>query len=126
MTKWWQFTTFISSVKSLGSRIAIDDFGSGYSNFDTIFKLKIDILKLDGSLVKIIDTDKNAKAIVSTIVAFAKELGLKVVAEYVHSGEVYDELVKMGVDYPPQGFYFSEPLSIEGISQYKNEIIKQS
>jgi len=101
-------TNFIDKVKRMGVRIAIDDFGTGYSNFSYLLKLKPDYLKIDGSIIKNIDTDKNSKEIVNAIVYFAQALHVKTIAEFVHSKEVYEECYKLGVD-EFQGFYLGEP-----------------
>ncbi len=101
---------FITQAKSLGIHIAIDDFGSGFANFEYITKIDADIIKIDGSLIKNIHTDTNAKIVVETIVAFAQKLGIKTVVEYVHSQEVYDVVKAIGIDYG-QGFYLGEPLA---------------
>ncbi len=100
---------FINIVKKLGCKIAIDDFGSGYSNFAYLVRLDPDYIKIDGSLVKNIDSDETSYLIVKSINSFAHSLGIKSVAEYVHSKEVFDKLKDIGVD-EYQGFYFSEPL----------------
>ncbi len=99
---------FIEEVKDLGCKIAIDDFGSGYSNFEHIMRLDVDYIKIDSSLIKNLPYDKNSQIITRTIVNFAKELELKTISEYVHSREVYEKGVELGVDYS-QGFYFGEP-----------------
>jgi diguanylate cyclase (GGDEF)-like protein len=101
---------FIDEVKKMGIKIAIDDFGSGYSNFTHILNIDPHYLKIDGTLIKSIDKDSNSLAIVKTIVIFAKELGIKTIAEYVHSREIFDIVKKTGVD-EFQGYYFgkSEP-----------------
>ncbi|MDD4855060.1 MAG: EAL domain-containing protein [Sulfuricurvum sp.] len=99
---------FIDKVKQRGGRIAIDDFGSGYSNFAYILNLQVDFIKIDASLIKNIDTDENSRIIVETIVAFAKRLGIKTVAEFVHSKEVFETVKEIGVDFS-QGFYFHKP-----------------
>ena len=99
---------FISEVKRYGAQIAIDDFGSGYSNFFYLTKMKADYIKIDGSLIKDIDVDKTAYIVVETIVAFAKKLGIKTIAEYVHSSVVMDKVKELGIDYS-QGFYIDEP-----------------
>ena len=70
-------SVFIERVKSMGAMIAIDDFGSGYSNFSYIIKIKPDYVKIDGSIIKDIDINKDSYAIASAIVAFAKDLGIK-------------------------------------------------
>ncbi|MDQ7042247.1 MAG: GGDEF domain-containing protein [Sulfurimonas sp.] len=104
---------FITEVKRHGAKIAIDDFGSGYSNFSYLIKIRADYIKIDGSLIKDIDVDKSSLLVVETIVSFAKKLGMKTVAEYVHSSVVMDKVKELGIDYS-QGFYIDEP-SIKGI-----------
>jgi len=98
----------LSEIKAFGVQIAIDDFGSGYSNY-TIFKtLPIDILKLDGSLIKDLDHSKTSRTIVDSIVLLAKEMQIKTVAEFVHSKEVLYEVEKLKID-EAQGFYLAKP-----------------
>ena len=101
--------SFIELVKGLGSTIAIDDFGSGYSNFAYLLKLKPDYIKLDGSFIKNIHIDKNSYLIAQNLNNFAHKLGMKTIAEFVHSKEVFEVLKELGVD-EFQGYYFSEPL----------------
>jgi EAL domain-containing protein (putative c-di-GMP-specific phosphodiesterase class I) len=109
ITDYEKVISFIGIVKKLGCKIAIDDFGSGYSNFGYLLRLKPDYIKIDGSLVKNIHTDENALLVTRTINDFAHNLGMKTVAEFVHCREVFEILQDMGVD-EYQGFYFSEPL----------------
>ncbi|MBU1658442.1 EAL domain-containing protein [bacterium] len=99
---------FIGEVKRYGAKIAIDDFGSGYSNFSYLTKMGVDYIKIDGSLIKDIDVDKNALLVVETIVQFAKKLGIKTIAEYVCSSTVMNTIKSLGIDYS-QGFYIDEP-----------------
>ncbi|DAB39924.1 MAG TPA: hypothetical protein CFH81_06805 [Sulfurovum sp. UBA12169] len=101
---------FISEAKRRGAKIAIDDFGSGYSNFAYLIHLQVDFIKIDASLIKNIDKDSSSRIIVETIVTFAKLLGIKTIAEFVHSREVFEVVQKIGVDFS-QGFYFYEPQS---------------
>ena len=103
-----EVSAFISEVKQFGSRIAIDDFGTGYSNFAHILRLDVDILKIDGSLIRNIDTDTNAQTILIAVTEFSKHLGLKTIAEFVHSEAVYLKCKELGVDYL-QGYYLGEP-----------------
>ena len=109
ITDYEKVISFINIVKSFGAKIAIDDFGSGYSNFVYLLRLKPDLIKIDGSLVKNIHKDKNSYLITKTINDFAHSLGMKTVAEFVHCEEVFNLLKEIGVD-EYQGFYFSEPL----------------
>lgn len=103
-----EVSSFIKKVKEYGVRIAIDDFGTGYSNFAHILRLNVDLLKIDGSLIKHIDTDTNAQTVVRAIVHFSKQLGLKTVAEFVHTQSVYQKCIELNVDYF-QGYHLSEP-----------------
>ena len=103
---------FIQDVKSLGVQIAIDDFGSGYSNFERLLDYQPDILKIDGSLIKNIQTNKYSKSIVETIVAFAKKQKIKTVAEYVENEEIFNILKELGVDFS-QGYYFGKPEKLD-------------
>jgi len=99
---------FINAVYSLGAKIAIDDFGSGFANFENMTKIKSDYMKIDGSLIRDLDVDANAKLVVETIIIFAKKLGKKTIAEFVSSEKIFDIVKEMGVDYM-QGYYLGEP-----------------
>ena len=103
-----QVIFFIDKVKERGCKIAIDDFGTGYSNFDYLLKMNVDILKLDGSLIKNLPENKQSEVVVETLVNFAKKLNIKTVAEYVFSKEVFDIVKKLGLDYS-QGYYVGKP-----------------
>ncbi|NPA63823.1 MAG: EAL domain-containing protein, partial [Epsilonproteobacteria bacterium] len=99
---------FLFEMKDLGCQIAIDDFGSGYSNFEHVLRLPVDYIKIDGSLVKNIESDPNSQIIISAIVDLAKKKKIKTVIEYVSSKEIFERVKALGVDYV-QGYYFSEP-----------------
>ncbi len=103
-----EINNFIDKVKELGCKIAIDDFGSGYSNFEYLIKLNADYIKIDGSLIKDILVNKNNQEIVITIIDFAKRQGFKTIAEFVSSKEIFDKVKELGVDYA-QGYYIGEP-----------------
>jgi len=100
---------FLKELKKEGCKISIDDFGSGYANFDYLLNLNADIVKIDGSLIKNILTDKHSEVIVNTIVTFTKEANRKIVAEFVENKEIFNKLKSMGIDYF-QGYYFSAPI----------------
>ena len=101
-------SSFIMSVKKLGVKIAIDDFGAGYSNFERLLDYQPDILKIDACLIKDIVTDSYALSVVKTIVRFTKEQNIKTVAEYVENEDIYNILKEIGIDYS-QGYYFGKP-----------------
>ena len=103
---------FVADMKARGCKIAIDDFGSGYSNFAYLMKLNVDYIKIDGSLIKSIDQDINSQIITSTILDFSQQLNISTVAEYVHNQAVLDYVQKLGIDYV-QGFHLGEPVPIE-------------
>jgi len=103
--------TFIQRVKSFGVKIAIDDFGSGYSNYERLLDFEPDIIKIDGSLVKNIETSEFSVSVVTSVIFFAKDQGMKVVAEYVENEAIFKILVDLGVDYF-QGYYFGTPKPI--------------
>lgn len=99
---------FVKKAKEMGARIAIDDFGSGYSNFENIIHLEVDFIKIDGSLIKNILTDKSSEIVVETIIEFAKKLDTQTVAEFISSEAIYNKIESMGVDFA-QGYYIGKP-----------------
>ena len=103
-----EVSRFITEIKELGCRVAIDDFGTGYSNFTHLMHLNADYLKIDGSIIKRINDDRNSELITRTLVDFARRLGMQTVAEFVDSQEVLDKVIALGVDYS-QGFFLGEP-----------------
>lgn len=105
-----EVTDFIKEIKRYGAKIAIDDFGTGYSNFSYLMKLNVDYIKIDGSIIKNIHKDKSAELVTKTLVSFAKELGIKTVAEFVSDEEIYNKIKSLNIDFS-QGYYFSEPKS---------------
>ena len=99
---------FIHEVKDMGVKIAIDDFGSGYSNFERILQFEPDIIKIDGTLIKNIVKDAFSRNIVETIVLFAKKQNIETIAEFVENESIFNVLNEIGVDYS-QGYYFGKP-----------------
>ena len=99
---------FIDEIKKFGVKIAIDDFGAGYSNFERLLDYQPDILKIDGCLIKDITTNNYSLSVVKTIVAFAKEQNIQTIAEFVENEEIYNVLKEIGVDFS-QGYYFGKP-----------------
>ncbi len=99
---------FITDMKKLGVRFAIDDFGSGYSNFSYLLQIRPDFIKIDGSLIKNLTQSSNEYHIVKAIITFANSLHIEIVAEYVCSKEIENILKDLGVKYM-QGYHFSEP-----------------
>jgi len=106
---------FIDSVRSYGAKVAIDDFGAGYSNFSHILNLSVDYIKIDASLISNVDTDKNSRLLVETIVKLAEQLGIETVAEFVSSEEIYDTVKELGVDWA-QGYWLGKPEPLENMN----------
>lgn len=107
----------LNRIKSTGSTITIDDFGSGYSSLSYLRSLPVDILKIDQEFVTDIPEDLSAMEIASAVIAVAHKLNLKVVAEGVENIDQRDFLVINGCDYA-QGYFFSRPLSYEGLYEF--------
>jgi len=99
---------FIEKMRYYGVRIAIDDFGSGYSNFTSFSTIHPDFLKIDGSIIKQLPYDSTHYHIVNAIVKFAKSLDIKLIAEYVSTKEIYEILKQFDIDFV-QGYYLGEP-----------------
>ena len=105
---------FITQVKQYGVKIAIDDFGAGYSNFVYITKLDIDYIKIDGSIIRNITTNTSSQIITKTIIDFASQLNIQTVAEFVCSEDVHNYVKHLPLTHL-QGYYFGEPSAkIEG------------
>ena len=103
---------FIQRVKAFGCSVVIDDFGSGYSSFAHFARLNVDGLKIDGSLIKAIDSDIRLRSVVHSIVDFARRLGIGTTAEFVHNAEVMTLAREMGISHL-QGFHLSPPVTFE-------------
>ncbi len=111
-----QVKTFIDQIKNYGVKIAIDDFGTGYSNFEYLLKLKADYIKIDGSLIRNIDRDENHFKVVETMVAFAKNNNMRVVAEFVSTHQIQDKILELGIEYS-QGYFIGRPLFLKELEQ---------
>ncbi|RDH86097.1 MAG: hypothetical protein DIZ80_01105 [endosymbiont of Galathealinum brachiosum] len=103
-----EIADFIFEIKKLGCKIAIDDFGTGYSNFTHLIHLNVDYLKIDGSIIQNITSDKNAEIVAKTLVEFSNQLGIETIAEFVDSQEVMDKVIEIGIDYS-QGYFLGKP-----------------
>jgi diguanylate cyclase (GGDEF)-like protein len=90
---------FVTRVKDLGCRIAIDDFGAGHTSFRNLRKLGVDIVKIDGAFVQNIVKSSDDRAFVQTLVDLSRRLGLKTVAEWVQDEEAARLLADWGCDY---------------------------
>ena len=100
---------FYSKIKRYDCKLAIDDFGSGYSNMMFILQLQPDYIKIDGKLIESLYTNNQSLTFVKSIVAFAKKHNITTIAEFVSSEKLAKGVKELGVDIS-QGYYFSEPV----------------
>lgn len=103
-----EVSQFIQKMQKEGVKIAIDDFGSGYSNFENILMLNVDYIKIDGSLIRNIDREQRHAIVVQTIIEFSHKIGAKTIAEFVSSEPIADKVKELGIDYS-QGYFFGKP-----------------
>jgi EAL domain-containing protein (putative c-di-GMP-specific phosphodiesterase class I) len=97
---------FINMLHDLGCKIALDDFGVGYSSFSQLINLPIDIIKIDGSYIKSLEQYKDNIVFIESLVKIANVIGAKTVAEFVENKEIAELLTKLHID-GLQGNYFS-------------------
>jgi len=107
----------LSALSDIGVSLSLDDFGTGYSSLSYLKKLPINTLKIDRSFVSDLPHDQHDMAIATTILAMAKNLDLKVVAEGVETAEQSDFLNENGCDFL-QGYYISKPISAEALQLF--------
>lgn len=112
ITDYYAFRKAIQSLRKRGVRLAIDDVGAGYSSFQHILELGADLIKLDISLIRNIDTDTSRKALTAALLAYAKETSCEVLAEGVETEQEFQELVRLGIK-KIQGYFISQPLELE-------------
>jgi EAL domain-containing protein (putative c-di-GMP-specific phosphodiesterase class I) len=98
----------LSKLKEAGFKLAIDDFGVEYSNFERLNELDIDFIKIDGKYIKSIHENQKSYKITKAITDFAHSLDISVVAEFVENEEIQKEVETLGIECS-QGYYFSKP-----------------
>lgn len=111
----------LTELKKLGIKIAIDDFGAGYSSLSYLQRIPCDVLKLDGSFVKMIGKNKTAEALVSATIILAHSLDFEMVAECVETQTQWDFLKNADCDIV-QGYYYRKPLSISEMCEFMEEL----
>ncbi|MDH5464916.1 MAG: bifunctional diguanylate cyclase/phosphodiesterase [Thiovulaceae bacterium] len=101
-------TSFIKAIRALGTRIAIDDFGSGYSNFSYLLQMEPDFIKIDGSIIKDIDVSSQSYKLTKLIHEASKSMNIETIAEYIHNEAVHKKALELGID-AFQGYYIGLP-----------------
>ncbi len=103
---------FIRRIKELGCRIALDDFGAGFSSFYYLKQFDVDYLKIDGNFIRNLASDTGSRLFVKALNDVAQGLKKQVIAEWVEDAEALEILVKMGTEYG-QGYLFQKPGLLE-------------
>jgi diguanylate cyclase (GGDEF)-like protein/PAS domain S-box-containing protein len=104
----------ISTLRGLGCKIALDDFGSGLSSFAYLKNLPVDYLKIDGSLIRDMENDPINVTMVESIIHIGHSMGLKTIAEYVENEYILELLRNLDIDYV-QGYGIAKPVSLDDI-----------
>lgn len=103
---------FINKVRKFGVKIAIDDFGRGYSNFMEIAKMEPDFIKVDGSIIRDVANNILYQKVSKNIVFLGDQLNADLVAEFVENGSIQEMVVQLGMKYS-QGYHFAKPVPYE-------------
>jgi diguanylate cyclase len=107
----------IEQIRGLGIRVSIDDFGVGYSSMSQLLSLPLDEIKIDKSFILALQTDRRARAIISSAIELAKALDVTLVAEGIETAQSLSVLQELGADIG-QGFYISHPLTSAQLEDY--------
>ncbi|MBX2880778.1 MAG: EAL domain-containing protein [Granulosicoccus sp.] len=105
----------IKSIRALGAKVALDDFGSGLSSFGYLKNLPVDIIKIDGQFVKEMAHNPIDREMVRAIHQVGRSMSIESVAEFVEDQATVDELMKIGVNYA-QGYFFGKPTRVEDVA----------
>ncbi len=106
-----RFKQKLDKINSWGSKVALDDYGSGYNSDLNLLNINPHIIKLDRSLITYVESDETRQALVDKIIDFSKERGMLVLAEGVETAEQMEYLINVGVDFL-QGYYIAKPMPI--------------
>jgi diguanylate cyclase (GGDEF)-like protein len=110
-----QSIVFVDTLKEMGCKVAIDDFGAGYTSFKNLKHLPVDIVKIDGAFVRNLATDASDRLFLRTMVQLARNFGMETVAEWVIDEETAKIATDCGIDYL-QGFHLGRPVAPEDVS----------
>jgi diguanylate cyclase len=114
-------TVVLGDLRAMGIRIAVDDYGTGYSSLAYLRDLPVDVLKLDKTFVTCLEDDPPSRAIVRHTIALAHDLGLRIVAEGVEHAVTVDRLKELGCDYA-QGYHLGVPEPAEMFTEHLRQL----
>ena len=109
---------FVDTLKELGCKVAIDDFGAGYTSFKNLKTLNVDMVKIDGSFIRNLTAEPDNQVFIKTLVEIAETFNLETVAEWVGDEETAQMMAKAGITHQ-QGFHFGRPELASGFSSVK-------
>lgn len=115
--------TFMTALRKFGCRFSLDDFGAGLSSFGYLKVLPVDYLKIDGSFVREVTTDKVSQSMIEAMCQIGKTMRLTMVAEFVGDDETRKVLAAIGVDYV-QGFHIGKPVPVGEILDCLTDRVK--
>jgi EAL domain-containing protein (putative c-di-GMP-specific phosphodiesterase class I) len=115
-----QVIHFMQTLKQLGCRFSLDDFGSGLSSFTYLKNLPVDYLKIDGHFISNVAKDRIDESMVRAIHQVGHAMGIKTIAERVESQEVLEKLGSIGIEYA-QGFYIARPASVSTFAPWAED-----
>lgn len=109
---------FIQKIRTYGAKVAIDDFGSGYSNLLKLVKLNADYIKIDGEIIRNMLQDDTCRKILDTILFLSKQTNTELIAEFVENDEIQKEIEHLGIRFS-QGYHFSRPKPYDSFPHHK-------
>jgi EAL domain-containing protein (putative c-di-GMP-specific phosphodiesterase class I) len=111
---------FMQSLKKLGCKFSLDDFGSGLSSFTYLKNLPVDYLKIDGQFIRNVAEDSVDESMVKAINDVGRAMGIETIAERVETKEVLDKLSELGIEYA-QGYYIARPTSVQTFEPWADQ-----
>jgi EAL domain-containing protein (putative c-di-GMP-specific phosphodiesterase class I) len=111
---------FMQTLKNLGCKFSLDDFGSGLSSFTYLKNLPVDYLKIDGQFIRNVAADAVDESMVCAINQVGKAMGIETIAERVETREVLDKLSELGIEFA-QGYYIARPTSVKTFEPWADE-----
>ncbi len=112
---------FMQTLKKLGCKFSLDDFGSGLSSFTYLKNLPVDYLKIDGQFISNVAEDNVDEKMVKAIHEVGNAMGIETIAERVETRQVLDKLSALGVEYA-QGYYIARPTSVDSFEPWADEV----